>query len=130
MNNRRSGLKLKGWTAQPPPEPDKAEAIRNLAIKEVYSKYFLSGEASTLVEISDKVKSRIQQLIWNSEWPITYGMPSKRTIDRRVNEACEPTWFEDGVPRLAAKTSGYYVPNPVRFLESCNKKEVDKNEVY
>ena len=111
------GLKLKSWTAQPPPEPDKAEAIRNITIKEVYAKYFLTGQPSTLAEIAEKTQTRIQQLIWNNEWPVTYGLPSKRTIDRRVNEACEPTWFSDGVPRLAAVTHGVYVPNPVRFAE-------------
>jgi len=115
------GLKLNGWTAQPPPEPDKAEAIRNIAIKEVYSKYYLAGQTSTLQEIAEKVKTRIQYLIKQGNWPLTYGMPSKRTIDRRVNEACEPTWFEDGVPRLAAKSAGFYVPNPVRFLEAKNR---------
>jgi len=109
------GLKLQGWTAQPPPEPEKAEAIRNIAIKEVYAKYFLTGQSSTLAEIAEKTKTRIQQLIWDNKWPVTYGLPSKRTIDRRVNEACEPTWFEDGVPRLAAVTAGFYQPNPVRF---------------
>ena len=114
------GLKLQGWTKQPPPTPEKAEAIRNLAIKDVYSKYFLSGKPSTLAEISEKVQTRIQKLIRDNQWPTIYGLPSKRTIDRRVNEACEPTWFEDGVPRLAAIKAGHYQPNPVRFLETGN----------
>ena len=111
------GLKLTGWTPQPPPEPDKSEAIRNLAIKTVYAKYNQTGTPSTLAEISEKVKQQINTLILNGQWPKTWGFPSKRTIDRRVNEACEPKWFTDGVPRLAAVRAGCYTVNPVRFKQ-------------
>jgi hypothetical protein len=111
------GLKLNGWTAQPPPEPDRAEAIRHLAIKAVYSKYYKTEKPSTLKEIADTVQPQINQMIKSGEWPKRWNYPSKRTIDRRVNEACEPTWFDDGVPRLAAVKAGYYQPNPRRFKQ-------------
>jgi hypothetical protein len=109
------GLKLNGWTAQKPPEPELCDTIRDLAIKQVYAKYYLSGKESTLYEIADKVKQQIRQLIKDGKWNKRWKFPGKRTIDRRVNEACEPTWFSDGVPRLASTKAGFYVPNPVRF---------------
>ena len=109
------GLKLNGWTAQPPPEPAKAEAIRNLAVASVYAKYYMDNQPSTLYEIADKVRMKIRDKIKCGEWKQIWGLPSKRTIDRRVNEACEPTWYEDGVPRLASVKAGFYTVNEVRF---------------
>jgi len=32
-----------------------------------------------------------------------------------VNEAASPLYYEDGVPKIVAVTSGIYQPNPVLF---------------
>ena len=111
------GLKLKQWTPQPPPEPSYAHAIRTLAVAQVYAKHYQAGQPSTLAEIADKVRMKIRDKIKMNDpsWRQIWGLPSKRTIDRRVNEACEPTWYEDGVPRLASVKAGFYTVNEVRF---------------
>ena len=109
------GLKLQGFQPQKPPPADLCSHLRKLAVKVVYAKYNRLQQPSTLLEISDKVRQTCQMQISSGSWKSTWKFPSKRTIDRRVNEACEPIWYDDDVPRLAAKTAGFYVPNPYRF---------------
>ena len=112
-----TGLKLNGYTAQKPPPADMSSHIRKIAVKIVYAKYNRTGKPSTLREIADKVKQQINTQILNGEYKKTWPFPSKRTIDRRVNEACEAVWYDDDVPRLAAVRAGYYTINPARFVE-------------
>ena len=111
------GLKLNGFQPQKPPPADLCSHLRKLVVRTVDAKWFQTEEPSTLQEIAEKVREIASYEVKKGLWKKTWKFPSKRTIDRRVNDACEPIWYDDDVPRLAAKTAGFYVPNPYRFKE-------------
>jgi hypothetical protein len=60
----------------------------------------------------DGVKQRVKAIIDDKEWPYAQFVRSKRTVDRRVNEAASPDFYKDGMPKIVAVTHGIYQVNP------------------
>jgi len=115
-------LKLSGWKPVRPSEKDieRFNVIRQLVVKAVFAKWNKDKEPATLLSIFFKVQDNIKELIttaqWN-RWKKEWGIPGKRTIDRRVNEAADPRFYEDGVPKIVAVSAGVYQPNPALFVK-------------
>jgi len=125
MGRKQGTLKLEGWKPIRPSEADteRFAAIRELVVKAVFAKWNKDKEPATLLSIFFKVQDDIKELLttvqrnrWKKEWRI----PGKRTIDRRVNEAADPRFYEDGVPKIVAVSAGVYQPNPTLFVKGEN----------
>jgi len=63
------------------------------------------------------VQERVQSRIDNDLWPFARFARSKRTVDRRVNDAASPEYYEDHKARIVCVTPGVYQPNPALFKE-------------
>lgn len=63
------------------------------------------------------VQERVQSRIDNDLWPFARFARSKRTVDRRVNDAASPDYYEDHVARIVSVSPGIYQPNPVLFAK-------------
>ena len=107
--------KLPSWRPQgiPLDEPER-NAYRQLCIQAVFSIWAQEHRPAHLNEIYRFVRARIKDKIADREWPFS-PYRGKRTVDRRVNEAASPAFYEDGVPKIVAVTSGIYQPNPFLF---------------
>lgn len=112
--------KLESWMPQPPPDEDMCNALRQLVVEAVFAKHNAKHQNSTLTEIYDAVRQRVDQLRTVGRWPWKYT-PSKRTVDRRVNEAADPRFYGGGAPKIVAVTAGVYAVNPVLFGEGSQK---------
>jgi hypothetical protein len=89
---------------------------RAVSLSEIYggASVFRAGiEQERILGVADRVQSRID----NDLWPYAGFVRSKRTVDRRVNEAAADDFFEDHVSRLACVSPGIYQWNP-RLLEA------------
>lgn len=106
--------KLPSWRPQgiPMDEPERA-AYRQLAVEAVFSVWNEEHRPAQLKEIYIKVQEKIQTLSTLGQWPYHYR--SKRSIDRRVNEAASPAYCEGKSPRIVAVTAGIYQPCPALF---------------
>lgn len=67
-----------------------------------------------------KVQDKIRMLKTTGRWG--WKIPGKRTIDRRVNEAADPRFYDDGVPKIVAVTAGVYAPNAQLFKEKSKQE--------
>lgn len=83
------------------------EELRRIVVRAVFSVWNREGRPTDLREIY-----RFYQLHAPEDKPLW----SKRTIDRRVNEAASPLYAENGVPKIVAVTAGIYQVNPRLFL--------------
>jgi len=117
-------VKLGDWRPQlRPAESRELAEYRRLIREAVFGIFFrkkrvleakgMPAQPVSLAEIYLEVRSRIAELQACGEWP--YHVHGKRWIDRRVNEAATPKYYEDGVPKIVAATAGMYMPNPVLF---------------
>jgi hypothetical protein len=61
------------------------------------------------------VHARVQSRIDNELWPYAKFPRSKRTVDRRVNEAAADQYCPDNISYLACVNPGVYQPNPRRL---------------
>jgi len=88
--------------------------------------YAVRGYASqhrkpaTLVDIYQRVAETVRSLQREGAWPRDWKFPSKRTIDRRVNEIASPNATENhimdrGRTRVICTRAGEYLPNPALF---------------
>jgi len=107
-------VKLPSWRPQgiPLDEPEK-QAYRQLAIEAVFSIWNQEHRPAHLSEICRIIRQKIRQKLDADEWQFIQWR-SKRTIDRRVNEAASIE-FGGPIPRIVAVTSGIYQPNPQLF---------------
>ena len=113
------GLKLQGWQPNKRKPKECDDYIRKLVVAVVTKMYKEEQKPVTINQVNNYVAKHVKErLDENKTWPLTWGWIGRPSVKRRLEEACEPVWFEDGVPRLAAKTAGYFQPNPVRFQEA------------
>jgi len=110
-----SSAMKQGWVPSPhEPMPENESYLRVLRAKAANAVYSIWNESqgpATLGQIYSRVQANIA---WDKGWPIEWASPSKRTVDRRVNEAADPRFYEGSTPIIAIK-AGSYCPNPVRF---------------
>jgi len=91
-------------------EPEQ-QLIRKLCVQAVFSVWNMEHRPTDLNEIYWFVHDKMQ----DTSYP--YQPRSKRTVDRRVNEAASPDYYEDNVARIACVMPGVYQPNPALFVE-------------
>jgi hypothetical protein len=75
---------------------------------------------ATLQDIYHRVVEKIRSAQREGSWPRTWKIPSKRTIDRRVNEISSANALENHImrgtrPRVISTRAGEYVPNPTLY---------------
>jgi hypothetical protein len=99
-------------TPRQPPPSDKRymELIRVHVVRAVFAIWNVQGHQADLLSIYNRVHD---SLPWDPDFDKTWTAPSKRTVDRRVNEAADPR-FADPTPIIAVKP-GLYIPNPLNF---------------
>lgn len=92
-----------------PMSEEEQQLIRQLCVEAVFSVWNREHRATDLEEIfwfvQDKMKGK--------SYP--YQPRSKRTVDRRVNEAASPDYYEDNRAKIACVMPGVYQPNPALF---------------
>lgn len=94
------------------------EYLRQLVIQSVYGRWNLEHKVSTLNSIFRDVTNLVKAAIDREVWPSNWLTPSKRTIDRRVNETADITfWTAEGTTPTISLKPGTYCPNPARFEE-------------
>ena len=84
---------------------------RPVSLDEIYygAAVFKSGIAQeSIIGVKERVQSRID----NDMWPYAKFVRSKRTIDRRVNDAGSPDYGENNISYLVLVNPGIYQPNP------------------
>ena len=108
-------MKLKQWKPQPKPNEEMCKCIRQLVVEAIMGYWTTEHKPSTLMRVFCRVQDRIKELKAMGNWP--WKIPGKRTVDRRVNEAADPRFYEDGAPKIVAVTAGEYQPNPQLFSE-------------
>jgi len=77
-------------------------------------------KAPTLIDIYQRVAETVRSLQREGAWPKDWKFPSKRTIDRRVNEIASANAIENHImdgakPRVICTRAGEYLPNPALF---------------
>ena len=75
---------------------------------------------ATLWDIYHRVVEKVRSAERDGSWPGEWSIPSKRTIDRRVNEVASSNPKENRImqgtlPRVIATAAGFYVPNPALY---------------
>jgi len=128
-----STVKLDGWQPNAKPPEDECSALRDLIIQAVFGAYHEKkqllaeqekpSQPVSLDEIYLRVQVKVDQLMRVGKWRFMF--PSKRTVDRRVNEASSLAFNENGVPKIVAVTAGFYTVNPALFVE---EKQKTRNE--
>jgi hypothetical protein len=106
--------KLKGWQAQEKPDEAMCRVLRQIVVQSVYAHWARTGKPAKLKDIASIARDKIVQAEFYGNWKPRWGTPSKRTIDRRVNEAANPDFYPDGVARIISVTAGVYKPNMER----------------
>lgn len=84
---------------------------RAVELKEIYSGFEL--KTPTEKRWIDGVQKRVQDMIDAEDWAFAKFVRCRRTVDRRVNEAASPDFYEDHVARIVCVRPGLYQPNPV-----------------
>jgi hypothetical protein len=86
--------------------------IRAKAANAVYAHWNATRQPASLAEIySRTINSLKNDPLFNNR-----QLPSKRTIDRRVNEAADRRFYPTGAPIVCIRP-GTYLPNPRNFSE-------------
>jgi hypothetical protein len=107
--------KLPTWKSPTIPLSEgEASAYRQLIVEAVFSIYNTEKCPCDLARIYSIVKEKVKERISQKAWPYAPFCRSKRTVDRRVNEAASPD-FNGGLPKIVAVTSGIYQVNPSLF---------------
>lgn len=106
-------------------DANEAHRIREYAYRVIASVWNDKRRDATLKEIFEGVKDKILADIESGEWPKVWSIPSKRTVDRRVNELAEMNstyWvFDFTVPPCVCIRAGHYRPNPYLLDEETRK---------
>jgi len=79
----------------------------------------------TLWDIYHRVVEKIRAAQREGTWPKDWRIPSKRTIDRRVNEIASDNALENHImsgtkPRVICTSPGFYCPNPALYEDVAN----------
>ncbi len=102
----------------PQQDPRYLKVIRGLAVEAVYIVWNRKHRPASLWEIYSLVMAKVQDKIPTAErlpWRAgVWKIPSKRTVDRRVNEAADPRFYKKLTPIIAVGP-GFYMPNPQTF---------------
>jgi hypothetical protein len=107
--------KLSTWRPQVIPlQENESEAYRKLVCEAVFNYWKFKHRPCSLVEIFGFVTAKVEALRKRDEWPFK-AYRGRRTVDRRVNEACSPQFYADNIARIVAVTAGIYQPNPKLF---------------
>ncbi len=118
--------KLETWQPQAiPMSQEECEQYRVLIRQSIFATWRNHSRASTLQEIYTDVTRRVKELISTGDWAFAPYPRSKRTIDRRVNEAAEPKFYPHGIVMVVAVSSGIYMPNPQLFMFKQETKKKD-----
>lgn len=106
------------------------QAYRTLAVAVVSITWHLLKRAVSLQEIYDGIlimkngveqrringiRQRVQDMLDAGDWAFAKFPRSKRTVDRRVNEAAAADFYPDHIARIVLVEPGIYQPNP-QFL--------------
>jgi hypothetical protein len=97
------------------------ERIREMAREVIFSIWNNERRAAKLQEIYEGVRKKVSEDIESGEWPKVWYLPSKRTVDRRVNELAEQDsskWGPFEVAPCICLKAGYYQPNPYLFEDT------------
>lgn len=94
-------------------DDDERAVYRQLAVEAVYAIWNREHRPTHLSEIYPIVRQKIKELIATGKWQYK-AFRSKRSVDRRVNEAASEKF---GFPRIVAVTAGIYQPNMELFVE-------------
>jgi len=75
---------------------------------------------ATLQDIYSRVVEKIRSAQREGAWPREWKIPSKRSVDRRVNEIASANSLENHImrgktPRVICTRPGEYVPNPALY---------------
>jgi len=75
---------------------------------------------ATLRDIYFRVLEKIRSAQREGSWPKEWQLPSKRTVDRRVNEIASSNRLENHImrgstPRVISTNAGEYCPNPTLY---------------
>ena len=87
------------------------ETVRAKAVRAVYSYWNQHQKAVDLYEIFRRVRMDIAR---DENWPKSWNWPSKRTVDRRVNESSDSRFYKGPTPTICLRP-GVYICNPVCF---------------
>ena len=100
--------------------------IREHARDTVFRVWELERRPAKLAEIYQGVLQRIAGDIDDGSWPRAWdATPSKRTVDRRVNELASADfsfWGAYDCPPCMMVRPGYYQPNPMLFDDSVREE--------
>jgi hypothetical protein len=92
-----------------PMSEEEQQLIRKLCVQAVFSVWNKEHRSTDLNEIYWFVHDKMREQAY------PYNIRSKRTVDRRVNEAASPDYYEDNMARIACVSPGIYQPNPTLF---------------
>jgi hypothetical protein len=114
----RDGHALTPRAKGPPQDSEYLTEIRKLVNQAVYAVFNQKHREASLQEVYTIVKRALEKYqyggrppSWRSDW----RMPSKRTVDRRVNEAADSRLYADRKTPIVCVRIGYYIPNPQNF---------------
>ena len=101
------------------------EALQWLAFYSIRGYVSEHRKPATLWDIYHRVVEKIRSAQREGAWPKAWKIPSKRSVDRRVNEIASANPIENhimrgGKPRVIATTAGNYIPSPF-FYEDVAK---------
>jgi hypothetical protein len=102
------------------------ERLREMAVEVVFGIWNEQKRDVTLDEIYHGVHKKVSQDLENGEWPRIWSVPSKRTVDRRVNETADKNhpefWHGFDNPPCVCIRAGRYRPNPSLFEEAVKEE--------
>lgn len=97
--------------------------LRFLVQRSVFARWTRERTPSTLAQIYRDVLVFIQAEVDSEKWPTTWlSKPSKRTVDRRVNESADSKYFPDRETPLICLIAGVYSPSPRKFTEESRSR--------
>ena len=106
-------VKLESYQPSKKPSEEYCKQLRELARQAVFAYWHERHKPVHLSLIERKVLHEIWKLRVKGKWKGEY--PSKRTIERRIQEEASVDCADDGVPKIVNVTAGWYKPNPVLF---------------
>jgi hypothetical protein len=89
---------------------------RPISLDEIYDGAYTYKDGIVQEQIKG-VAERVRSRIKNELWPFAQYVRSKRTVDRRVNEAASDDFCPDNISYLALVAPGIYQPNPKRMVQ-------------
>ena len=96
------------------------EALQWLAFYSIRGYLSEHRKSATLQDIYNRVIEKIRSAIREGAWPREWKIPSKRSVDRRVNETASKNPLENHImrgdkPRVISTRAGEYVPSPALY---------------